>query len=63
MSVPLRKVSMIKSRKWKDIYIYIYIFFFIWVKNQKANNMVRYALLTSQLIKKKSSLLKCKQIT
>ena len=62
MSVPLRKVSMIKSRKWKDIYIYIYIyiFFFIWIKNQKANNMVRYALLTSQLIKKKSSLLKYK---
>ena len=58
MSVPLRKVSMIKSRKWKDIYMYI--FFFIWIKNQKANNMVRYALLTSQLIKKKSSLLKCK---
>ena len=52
MSVPVRKVSMIKSRKWKDIYIYIYIFFFIWIKNQKANNMVRYALLTSQLIKK-----------
>ena len=24
MSVPLRKVSMIKSRKWKDIYIYIF---------------------------------------
>ena len=52
MSVPLRKVSMIKSRKWKDIYIYIFCFF-IWIKNQKANNMVRYALLTSQLIKKK----------
>ena len=56
MSVPLRKVSMIKSRKWKDIYMYI--FFFIWIKNQKANNMVRYALLTSQLIKKKIQLIK-----
>ena len=51
MSVPLRKVSMIQSRKWKDLYIYIY-FFFNWIKNQKANNLVRYALLTSQLIKK-----------
>ena len=37
MSVPLRKVSMIKSRKWKDIYIYIYIYIYFYLDKESES--------------------------